>query len=216
MAEISLNAQKREVTTKGALNQMRKSGFVPGVYYCKGQEPIEFSVAEVELNPFVFTSDTHIIDLKVGNDEPLKAIIKDIQFDPVTDRVVHIDMHGVTFGQLMEFQVPVHLHGTAPGVKAGGTLATYLHKLDIECMPKNIPDSLDITIDGLEIGDSIRVRDLEYENVKILNPQDAAVVGVVSARGIEEEEAEADELEGDELTEPEVIGKGKSEEETED
>jgi large subunit ribosomal protein L25 len=214
MAEISLNAQKRELSTKGAINQMRKDGFVPGVYYCKGQEPISFSVAEVDLNPLVFTSDNSIVDLKIGDDEPLKAIIKDIQFDPVTDRVVHFDMHGITYGTLMQFQVPLHFTGTAPGVKAGGILTTYLHKLDIECMPKNLPDSLDVNIDSLGIGDSIRVRDLEFEDITLLNSEDAAVIGVITARAVEEG-TEVDELAEDEVVEPEVISKGKSEEETE-
>lgn len=216
MAELSLNATKREISTKGALNQMRKEGIVPCNFYTKGNDPISFSALEIDLNPLVFTSDTHLIHLKIDELEQLDCIVKDVQFDPVTDRIVHIDFMGIIYGQVLQIQVPVALIGSAEGVKQGGLLQQYLHKLEVECLPKNIPDHLDIDVTALNVGDTIHVRDLEFENVQIITTQDAAVVAVTVTRvPVEEEEVEEVAIDA-EGVEPEVIGKGKAEEEEEE
>ncbi len=210
MAEISLKAEKREITTKGAVNELRRSGFIPGTYYSKGSDPISFSVFENDINPLVFTSETNMINITIGDNEPLLCVIKDVQFDPVTDKVIHLDVIGVTLGQVMTFEVPLNFVGTAPGVKEGGILQEFLHKLEISCMPRHLPDSLEVVIDSLSLGDSIHVRDLSYDDIEILNSEDAAVVSVIAPRA----EEVAEEVEEEVMTEPEVISKGKSEEET--
>lgn len=215
MAELSLNATKREISTKGTLNQMRKEGVVPCIYYSKGNDPIVFSSLEIDLNPLVFTSDTHLIHLKINDQEQLDCIVKDVQFDPVTDRIVHIDFLGIVYGQVLQIQVPVALKGSPEGVKQGGLLQQYMHKLEVECLPKNIPDHLDIDVTALNVGDTIHVRDLEFENVKILTTQDAAVVAVTVTKVVVEEEEVVEEAVDAEAAEPEVIGKGKTEEEEE-
>jgi large subunit ribosomal protein L25 len=216
MAEISLNAKKREVSTKGTLNQMRKEGMVPCVYYSKGKDTISFFAQEVELNPLVFTSDTNLVHLKIDDMEQLDCIIKDVQFDPVTDRIVHIDFMGITYGQVLQIQIPVSLVGSSEGVKQGGLLQHYLHKLDVECLPRHIPEHLEIDVTHLKVGDTIHVRDLDYENINILNSEDAAVVSVTVPKiVVEEEEVEEEAVEA-EAAEPEVIGKGKAEEEAEE
>jgi large subunit ribosomal protein L25 len=182
----------------------------------KGNEAIAFSAPEVDLNPLIYTSDTHLIHLKIDDQEQLDCIVKDVQFDPVTDRLVHIDFMGITYGQVLQLQIPVILLGTPEGVKQGGLMQHFIHKLDVECLPKNIPENLEVDVSKLLIGDAIHVRDLEYENVKILNPEDAAVVAVtVTKIAVEEEEVEEEEIEA-EAAEPEVIGKGKAEDEEEE
>ncbi len=215
MAEKILKATRREITTKGAINQLRKDGFVPGIFYLKGNDEIVFSVEEVALNKFVFTSETNVISFTIEGEEPLSCIIKDIQFDPVTDRVVHFDLQGLTLGQTLQLEIPLSFIGSAVGVKEGGILQEQLHKLDVECLPRHIPQNLEIDVTELSLGNSIHVRDLEFENIKILNSDDTSVVSVVQPRAEEEEETE----EGDETVvasetaEPEVISKGKSDEE---
>ena len=215
MAEKILKATKREVTTKGALNQLRKDGFVPGVFYLKGKDEIVFSVEEIALNKFVFTAETNVIQFKIDGEEPLSCIIKDIQFDPVTDRVVHFDLQGLTLGQTLQLEIPLNFVGSAVGVKEGGILQEQLHKLDVECLPRHIPQNLEIDVTELALGDSIHVGDLDFENIKILNSEDTSVVSVIQPRAEEEEETEdGDEAVVDsETAEPEVINKGKSEEE---
>jgi large subunit ribosomal protein L25 len=217
MAELSLNGNIREISTRGVLNQMRKEGVVPCNFYLKGTDPISFSALEIDLKSLVFTSDTHLIHLNIEGLEPLDCIVKDVQFDPVTDRIVHIDFLGITYGQVIQIQVPVALIGSAEGVKEGGLLQQYMHKLEVECLPKDIPDHFEIDVTALNVGDTIHVRDLEFENVKLLTTQDAAVVAVTVTRIAveEEEELDAEELDA-EAVEPEVISKGKAEEEEEE
>ena len=224
MAEKILLAKKREISAKGAkgiMNKLRKDGFVPGVYYSKGKEQINFAVEEIALNKYVFTSKTNIIQLTFEGEEAVGCIIKDIQFDPVTDKVVHIDMLGVTLGQVLQLEVPIRFVGSAEGVKEGGILQEQLHKLEVECLPRHIPENLEIDVTELNIGDSIYIKDLEFENITILNNEESNVVSVVAPRVEEEEEVETDEIDADadadadETAEPEVIAKGKSEEEDE-
>jgi large subunit ribosomal protein L25 len=215
MADLSLNAELREVTTKGAVNQLRRDGFVPGVLYSHDMEPVVFSVPELSLKPVVYTTEMHLIDVKVGKNEPVKSILKDVQFDPLTDRIIHVDFQAITVGQAIQVQVPVNLVGQAIGVKEGGRLYQNLHKFDIECLPKDIPQHLEIEITNLHVGDAILVKDVSFENITILNPLDTNVVSVIAAREEEVEETTDELLEGEELAEPEVISKGKQEEDTE-
>lgn len=215
MAEIVLAAKKREVGNKGASKELRRNGVIPCIYYSKGKDPIVFSVEEVALKPLVFTSETHIINLSFENEEPIGTIIKDIQFDPVTDRVVHVDFHGITLGQKLEIQIPINFTGSAIGVKEGGILQEVLHRLDVECLPRHIPENLVVDVADLAIGDSIHIRDLEFENITILNHEDSTVVSVITPRVEEVEDEDEDQIEDAESAEPEVIAKGKEEEEEE-
>lgn len=191
MAEKILKAKKREITTKGAINQLRKSGFVPGIYYSKGKDQITFSVEEVALNKLVFTSETSIIQLSFDGEEQLGCVIKDVQFDPVTDKVVHFDVQGVTLGELLQIELPISLIGTSAGVKDGGILQELTHKLDVECLPRDIPQHIEIDISGLKVGESIHVRDLSFENIKILNNEDTVIVSIVHPK-IEVEDSSDD------------------------
>ena len=179
MAERILKAKKREISTKGAINQLRKSGFVPGIYYSKGKEQITFSVDEISLNKFVYTSETGIIQLSFDGEEKLGCVIKDIQFDPVTDKVVHFDVQGVTLGQLLQIELPISLVGSAIGVKNGGILQEQTHKLEVECLPRDIPQHIEVDISGLKIGESIHVRDLKLDKIEILNSEDTVIVSIV-------------------------------------
>lgn len=211
MSDIKLPAKKRDITTKGAVNQSRKQGFVPGVFYSKGVDPVAFTVAEIALKPVVFTSETHLINLEIEGQEPVRCILKDVQFDPVTDRVIHVDLYGVTVGQTLQIQVPVQVIGSSVGVKEGGKLQVQLHKIDVECLPKDIPEHIEIDVTSLAMGDSIHARDLKIENVTIITPEDVVVVTVTAPKVAAEDVAA--EAEAEESGEPEVIGKGKSEEE---
>ncbi|MDX1700355.1 MAG: 50S ribosomal protein L25 [Melioribacteraceae bacterium] len=216
MSELNLIAEPRTVSTKGAVNKLRKDGKIPGVLYSKEMEPVIFSVTEIALKPVIYTTEMNLINLKIGDKDEVKSIVKDVQFDPLTDRIVHVDFQAITVGQLIQVQVPLNLTGQSVGIKAGGRLVQNIHKVDVECLPKNIPSHLDVDITELNVGDSVLVKDLEFENISILNSGDTSIVSIAAAR-TEEVEAEASEevLEETESAEPEVIGKGKSEEESE-
>lgn len=210
MADLILKAEKRSKSSKGELNDLRKSGFVPGVFYAKDQDNFTISMHENQLRKIVYTSEAHIVNLDLEG-ESHRCILKDIQFDPLTDKMVHFDLQGITAGQVMQIQVPVVFVGSSKGVKEGGILEHHVTKLEIECLPKHLPDNIEVEISNLSIGDSITVGDLEIENIKILNNSETLVAGVTAPR--QDEEA-TDELGLDsEDNQPEVIKKGKSEDE---
>ncbi len=208
MAEIKLAAKKRDFKTKSELKQSRKNGYIPGVYYSKGKEPVNILIKAGDINPFIYTKENHMALLSIDGGEEIRCIVKDVQFDPVTDKVIHFDLYGVTVGEEMEVEVPLHFVGDAIGVKKGGQLQHTMHKVTISCLPKNMPESLEIDISGLDINDTITVADLNFEGIKILMPEETMLVTCVGAQAEEDEDAAT----AEEPTEPEVIGKGKSEE----
>lgn len=213
MKEITLSAKKRELSTKGAVNQLRRDKQIPGVFYIKGSNPISISVHENALRPFVYTSATHLVKLEIEGGETYQAILKDVQFDPVSDKVIHFDLLGLTADQTLETQVPIMITGQPVGIKDGGVVQHNLHKLDVECLPINIPDHVVIDITSLKVGDSIHVRDLKLENVTIKNQGNVSIVAVIIPRTKVEAVAEPG---AEAAAEPEVISKGKQEEEEEE
>lgn len=211
MEKTILSANPREVSTKASKNELRKKGLVPGIFYMKGQDTIHLSVKDKELNSLVFTPDTHLISLQIEGSEELECVIKDVQFDPITDKVVHFDLLGLTRGEKFQLEVPIQLHGSPIGVKEGGIIQHTLHKLEIECLPTDIPQRIDVEIGHLKLGDALYVSDLKLENIEIITPEDNMIVAITHPK-VEKEPEEGTELaEGEEKAEPEVIGKGKSE-----
>jgi large subunit ribosomal protein L25 len=212
MSEILVNGSKRTLSTKGVVNQMRRDGNVPGIYYTKGVEPIPVFVSEKALKPIVFTSETHIINFKIDDGEELKSILKNVQFDPVSDRVVHFDLLGISADQEIEIDVPIMFEGQAKGVKEGGIVQQTLHKVTVSCLPADIPQHITIDVTDLALGDSIHVRDLVIDKVKFLQNPGVIIVSVVVPRAAVEATPAA-EVPGEEKTEPEIITKGKQTEE---
>jgi large subunit ribosomal protein L25 len=213
MEKVSLKAAQRNDTAKPERKKIRNQGRVPGIFYSRHTSPINIDVTEKELHPLVFTSKTHLISLNIEGQEEQDCIIKDVQFDPVSDRVLHFDLLGLTKGEKIQLEVPVQLKGTALGIKEGGVLQHVLHKLDIECLPKDIPEHIELDISSLEVGDSIHVEDINIENLEILNSKDSLIVSVTHAKIKEEPVLAAEEIgEVEEGTEPEVISKGKADE----
>ncbi len=193
MAEVNIISEKREKTTKGAINQMRKAGNVPGVLYSNEIEhPINFVTSELALRPVVYTKEMHLVNLKI-DDKEYKCILKDTQFDPVTDKLIHVDFQAIKVGQAIEVQVPIQLEGQAVGVRNGGRLQQHLYKLDIECLPKDIPDIFPLDISDLDIGQALHVKDLSLGNIKILNNEDNLIVAIIAPKGLEEDEVSEDE-----------------------
>jgi large subunit ribosomal protein L25 len=213
MSEISVNAKKRTLSSKGVVNQLRREGNVPGIFYSKDTEPIPIYLAEGALRPLVYTAETHIVNIKIDDKDEYKSIVKNVQFDPVTDKVVHFDLQGISADQEIELEVPVLLEGQAKGVREGGIIQHSMHKLQISCLPGNIPEHITINISDLGIGDSVHVKDLKLEMVKFRHHDDQIIVSVVVPRAVVEPTAAA--LPGEETTEPEVISKGKQTEEEE-
>ena len=209
MEKVVLKADIRKDFSKSVRNTSRKNGIVPGVFYFRNIEPFSVEVQEKLLKPLVYTSQTHLIALQVDGQEEYECIIKDVQFDPLTDKVVHFDLYGLIKGEKIELEVPLQFKGAAIGVKEGGIVQHLLHKLDIECLPKDIPQHLEIDITELRLGHAIHVKDINFEDITILNSEDTVIVAVTHPK-VEKETVPGEEgKEG--AAEPEVIGKGKSE-----
>ena len=213
MADLNIVANKRVKTTKGAVNKLRKSGMVPGVIYSKVDKPVNILVSEISLKPLVYTNEMHLVNLKIDENIEVKSLLKDIQFHPVTERIIHVDFQALTGGQVIQIQVPITIIGQAIGLKEGGKVQQNMHKLDIECLPSEIPQHIEVDISNLHIGDSIHAKVLTKANFKILNSEDSVIISVIAPK-LETEEPTSAEA-GTETKEPEVIAKGKSEDNSE-
>ena len=210
MAEITINAEKRTKLGGSTANQLRGQGRVPGVLYGGGKPSIPFHVKELDLRPLIYTHETHTVMLKLDGSS-MRAILREVQFHPVTDRVSHIDLIAIREGQKMKIDVPVNLVGTAIGTKDGGILDFSLHKISVECLPDSIPEHIDVDITDLKIGHSIHVSDLPAQTGFTITADPHAVIVTVAAPKTAEEVAPAPETV---VTEPEQIkAKGKKEEE---
>ncbi|HAB53615.1 MAG: 50S ribosomal protein L25 [Ignavibacteria bacterium RIFOXYB2_FULL_35_12] len=214
MEKQALKANIRTEISKSSRSNLRRSGKVPGVFYSRVNKPIPIEVSEKAIKPFVFTAKTHLISLEVENDKNYDCVVKDVQFDPVTESIVHFDLLGLIEGEKFQLEVPIQYHGTAIGIKEGGIVQQVLHKLEIECYPKDIPQFLSIDITNLKLGESIHPTDLTFKNISILTTPETVVVAVVHPKV--EKEPVAAEVTAEALAEPEVIGKGKATEEEEE
>lgn len=211
MREIVLEAEIRTRLGKHS-RAMRREGKVPGIFYIRGEQTIPIAVGEKSLKPLIYTAETHIVNLKLADGSTKSCILRDIQFDPVSDRAIHFDLQGLRQDEEITLEVPVILTGGTPvGVRDGGILQQIIHKLRIQCLPKNIPDHIEVNPENLKINHFIHVRDVKVENVAILEHEGGTIVGVVPPT-VEKEVAPAAAV-VEESMEPEVIGKGKKVEE---
>lgn len=210
MSEIVVEAKIRKDTRKKAKN-VRHDGYIPGIFYGHGEESIPIQTSLTHLRPVVYTSDTHIISLKLDNGKTKTCIVRAIQFDPITDKIVHFDLLALQSDEKVTMEIPIALKGTAKGVKDGGMVQHILHRIEVKCFPRDIPEHIDVDITNLEIGDSIHVNTLNIPNVEILEDEESTIVSVVPPTVLKEPEEEAAET-AEELEEPEVVGKGKKEE----
>jgi large subunit ribosomal protein L25 len=213
MSEIAVSAEIRKEVGKQA-KQLLRVGKVPGIYYGHGQKNIPLAMVELTLKPLYRSSAAAVINLTLDDGSKHMCVLRDVQFDPVTDRPVHFDLFGLNENEELTLELPVTVTGIAKGVRDGGILQHILHKLKIVCLPKHIPDRLEINVESLEINKSIHVRDLSIPNVKVLENENSTVVAVVPPTVLKEAEAVpgAVAVEGA-PAEPEVISKGKKPEE---
>lgn len=186
MSAISLEAKKRELGKK-ASKAVRNAGLITGVYYAKGKEPLAIATTFKQIRPAVYTSDTHIITLKVEGNAPVDCVLKDVEFDPVTEAIVHFDLLGIIEGQTLHVEVPIVLKGTAKGVSiAGGMMEHLMHKVQIECLPASLPEHIEIDVTSLEVGKSVHIGDLKVPGVKFMVHPTASIVAIHAKRGRDE------------------------------
>jgi large subunit ribosomal protein L25 len=180
MQTFDLKGTKREAGGKKAAKALRASGNVPCIVY-GGENEITFSVVEGDFRNLIYTPNVYIVNLNI--DGVVKtAILKDIQFHPVTDKILHVDFLEIFENKPTTIAIPVKLVGNSEGVKAGGKLQLEMRKLNVKALPANLPDNLEIDITNLGLGKTIQVGELSYENLEILNAKNAVVVAVKLTR----------------------------------
>lgn len=183
MSEVVLEAEKR-ATGKSVVRKLRRSGLIPGIFYTLGIEPIAIMVKSLALRPIVYTADAKFVRLKVDG-ATHDCVLKDVSFDPVTDKIVHFDLLGVSADKAIEIEVPVALHGQAIGVRDGGVLEHGVHKLHVSCLPKDMPSHIDVDVSHLKIGQAIHVSDLAIDTIKILDKPQTVLATVVMPKGVD-------------------------------
>jgi len=212
VAEIILKANIRDYKGRSDANTARRAGKVPGVFYLKNEKNIPIEVDALDLRPLVYTSESRVVDLQLNDGTSELCILREVQFDPVTDNIMHFDLMGLIRGQKITFEVPVLLEGSAVGVKAGGVLTQILHRVEVECLPKDLPEHISVDITHIEAGQTVTVAELKSEGIEILNDPDQPVAVIGHARAEEVDESVEEEGIAQDA-EPEVIAKGKEEEE---
>ena len=199
MKSITINGSQRESVGSKATKALRNAGQVPCVLY-GGDKPVHFSAPELAFSKLVYTPNAHTVVINLDNGEVLNAVLQDIQFHPVTDRILHVDFYQLFEDKEIALNIPVNLVGNSKGVKNGGVLRRNNRKLRIKALPANLPDFIEIDITPLKIGDKVAVGDLPTGDYTFLQT-DTTVVCRVSTSRVAVEDEEEEEEEGAEAAE---------------
>jgi large subunit ribosomal protein L25 len=195
MKSITINGSKRESVGKKSTKALRNAGQVPCVIY-GGDKPVHFSAEELAFSKLVYTPNAHTVVIALGSDT-VNAVLQDIQFHPVTDRILHIDFYQLFDDKEIAMNIPVNLIGKSPGVANGGSLMRNKRKLRVKALPSNLPDFIEADISPLKIGSKLYITELVNENYNFLHPDNTVVCQVKRSRvTIEEDEEELEAEEG--------------------
>ena len=193
MKSITIKGSKRESVGKVATKALRNAGMVPCVIY-GGKTPIHFSAEEKAFKNLVYTPNVYTASIDVDG-QKISAILQDIQFHPVTDKILHIDFYQLFDDKEITMNIPIKLVGTSPGVLNGGALRFTNRKLKVKAIPANLPDFINADISGLKIGNKLFVTSLKNDDYTFMHPDNTVVVQVRTSRNataeVEEEETEA-------------------------
>ena len=182
MKSITINGSKRESVGKVATKALRNAGQVPCVLY-GGETPVHFAADERAFAKLVYTPNAHTVVIDLGDNGTFNAILQDIQFHPVSDKILHVDFYQLFDDKEVSMDIPVVLKGAAPGVlNSGGVLRRNKRKLRVRAIPANLPDTIEADISGLELGNKLYVTELANEAFKFLHPDNTVVCQVRTSR----------------------------------
>jgi len=193
MEKTTLIGEIREQYSKGYTRELRRNSKIPSVMYGHNQ-PISFAVDEHDFNTkFKVISENIIIKLKIDK-KTYNVLVKDYQEDILTGKITHLDFYEIEEGKSLRTHVPVHTQGIPVGAKLGGLFEVFVHEIEVECLPKDLPEEITLDVSEMEVGQSIHVRDIEAPpGVKVLNPPDQVVCIVIRRREEVEEVPEEEE-----------------------
>ena len=193
MKSITIKGSKRESVGKVATKALRNAGKVPCVLY-GGDQAMHFSADELSFSKLVYTPNVYTASIELDGGEKFEAILKDIQFHPVSDKILHVDFFQLAADKEVTMDIPIRLVGNSPGVMVGGNLRNPFRTLKVRAIPANLPDFINADISKLNIGDKTMVSDLATGDYTILHPENTVVVQVrvsrlaVAAAGDEDED----------------------------
>lgn len=191
MQFVSLNARKRDVKGSSSARRIRRTGEIPAVVYGAGGEHLLLVISKQAFSKILHTKagEHAMVELRIdgGNgEEKLLTIIKEVQHDPITDYVIHVDFEQIRPDVPVEFNLPIEFVGTPAGVKNGGVFTPLLRELTILCTPLDAPDSITVDVSGVEIGHSVHVKDISIPNAKILHSPEMPIATVILPKAVEE------------------------------
>jgi large subunit ribosomal protein L25 len=191
MKSITINGSKRESVGKKATKALRNAGMVPCVLYGE-KNPVHFTAKELDFSKLVYTPNAHTVVLKLDGKTTVNAILQDIQFHPVSDRILHVDFYELKNDKEISMNIPVELIGAAPGVLiSGGRLLLNKRKLRVKALPSNLPDIIVVDISELEIGNKLYTSSIKSEKFSFVHPDNTVICQVRTSRAaIREEEVE--------------------------
>ena len=186
MKTIAISGSPRENVGKRDAKELRYEGKVPAVLY-GGKEQAHFAVVSTELKDAIYTPEASFVEITLGT-EKVKAIIKELQFHPLTDLLLHVDFLQLFDDKEIVMEIPIKLSGTSPGVKMGGKLVQKLRKLRVKALPKDMPQAVEVSISKMEVGSLFRVRDLEKGDYVVTNTPEDTIVSVGMSRALKQAE----------------------------
>jgi large subunit ribosomal protein L25 len=189
MKTIAISGSKRGNVGKRDAKELRYEGKVPAVLY-GGNEQTHFAVNASDLKAIIYTPEVQFVEIDIEGTK-VQAIIQDAQFHPLNEQILHVDFFQLNPEKPLTMGIPVKLTGTSPGVKMGGKLVQKLRKLRVKALPANMPQNVEVSIEPLEVGKSVRVRDLKFDSFEITNTPEDTIVSVTTSRALRQAEQEA-------------------------
>lgn len=211
MSEIVLNVTTRTAKGTGAAKKIRRQEKIPGIYYFHGKQNIPFSIDRKALRA-IWGHESTLIDVIFDGKDRKKCVIRDIQFDPISGKPIHLDLMGIEMSEKIRVNVHVALHGTPIGVRVGGgLLQQILREVEVECLPADLPEVIELDVSNLDLGDSLTIGDIHLDKITVHGDPETVIATVSAPRG----EAETPAQEAG-PAEPEVITRRAKEEEEEE
>lgn len=190
MKEFSIKGEKRNRVGRKDSQKLRRNEYVPCVIY-GGEGNVHFTTPLKYFNNLVYTPNVYLINLDISGEKHY-AMLQDVQFHPVTDKVIHADFYEVYEDRPVTINLPTKLVGSSPGVVKGGYIREKRRSIQVRGLPRNLPDYLEIDISKLDVGQNIHLGDLSYENLEIMDPHEAMIVTVISPKKLEKALADAE------------------------
>ena len=198
MAEFELHCVLREKIGSQASKALRQQGKIPATYYAHDKKSVSITLDEKEFNPLLH-QEVNILNVVFPNNEANKCIVREIQKDPVTERVIHVDLLGIKLTEKVKLRIPVVLKGAPVGVKEGGILEHLLREIEVEGLPLDIPEHIEVDVSELQIGDVIKLEDVVVEKFRIVTEIHHAIANVIHPKIVQVEIEEPEEvIEGEE------------------